>query len=781
MSNLSGRISGGSTVRAYTMSPTKGTGIASMVQTVISHESEGVNTWTATLTDGSTYSFDVTNGEQGATGPTGPQGATGVGITSVTKTGTSGNVDTYTITFSDGSSTTFTVTNAGDAGTVAYDGSASYPSGSIGNEVTNLKTAITTKAEIDGNYKDLTAGSADQLVSTQYHEDQEPYLYRTSGGSADIGDLENDVIVGGSVVWNQLIKNGNFANNTTGWGRGSANNVPAFRVTDGVLTFTIATTGSSATKCVFNLLKNTVPIGHVVMIGLDMHGTGAPHQGNVFVALSDAQNSPTNDRKLYSTIDYDFTKWFRAETIIKTVKENAYLSIGTRSNTEDYDDFTIDIKNVITADLTTMFGSTIADYVYSLEQTTEGSGIAWLKKYGFFTKEYYEYCEPTMRSVEGLVSHDMVGFNLFDKSTATIGKIIDANGAESNRTDYAHTDYIAVLPNTVYYLSSDSGKKVAGVLMNYDTDKKFIGGSAAYDGDSKLRQTLPDARYVVVNFAKSDLDTLNVNLSWSGTRNGEYETYEKASYPLDSSLTLRGIPKLDDQNQMYYDGDTYQPDGTVTRRYGIVDLGTLAWTYYTGTTNPSFRATLTPQMKAASASGVSNAICTKYPIVSYNTMNTAGQDKLASLFYSSVRGINIVDSAYTDRNVFKTAMSGVYLVYEVATETTENADPFVDPQRVNDWGTEEYVCSSESDFIVPVGHDTKYRVNLRDKLQHLPNSAGSDGYYLIQQSGSQMSLVNFRIPQAPAADGSYILKATVSGGVPTYTWEAVVESTATEG
>ncbi len=50
-------------------------------------------------------------------------------------------------------------------------------------------------------------------------------------------------------------------------------------------------------------------------------------------------------------------------------------------------------------DLTLMFGTTIADYVYSLEQATEGSGIAWLKSYGFFTEDYYAYDAGSLQSV----------------------------------------------------------------------------------------------------------------------------------------------------------------------------------------------------------------------------------------------------------------------------------------------------------------------------------------------------------------------------------------------
>lgn len=61
-----------------------------------------VDTYTITYSDGSTSTFDVTNGN---------------GIASVAKTGTAGLVDTYTITFQDGSTTTFEVHN----GTASID------------------------------------------------------------------------------------------------------------------------------------------------------------------------------------------------------------------------------------------------------------------------------------------------------------------------------------------------------------------------------------------------------------------------------------------------------------------------------------------------------------------------------------------------------------------------------------------------------------------------------------------------------------------------------------
>lgn len=55
-----------------------------------------VDTYTVTLTDGTTTTFEVTNGN---------------GIKRIAKTSTSGIVDTYTITYDDGTTSTFTVTN----------------------------------------------------------------------------------------------------------------------------------------------------------------------------------------------------------------------------------------------------------------------------------------------------------------------------------------------------------------------------------------------------------------------------------------------------------------------------------------------------------------------------------------------------------------------------------------------------------------------------------------------------------------------------------------------
>lgn len=83
-----------------------GVGIASISKTSTVGQ---VDTYTITFTDSSTTTFEVTNGAKGDTGD---------GIARIEKTGTEGLVDTYTITMTSGATATFTVTNGakGDPG-----------------------------------------------------------------------------------------------------------------------------------------------------------------------------------------------------------------------------------------------------------------------------------------------------------------------------------------------------------------------------------------------------------------------------------------------------------------------------------------------------------------------------------------------------------------------------------------------------------------------------------------------------------------------------------------
>lgn len=136
-----------------------GVGISSIVKT----GTVGlVDTYTITYTDGTTLTFNVTNGQNGA------DGDDGKGITSIAKTSTSGLVDTYTITYTDSTTSTFEITN-GANGSDGADGQNGNVWGT-GTALSGTGTRLTGYPGVVGDcylntesnnvYQCITAGTA---------------------------------------------------------------------------------------------------------------------------------------------------------------------------------------------------------------------------------------------------------------------------------------------------------------------------------------------------------------------------------------------------------------------------------------------------------------------------------------------------------------------------------------------------------------------------------------------------------------------------------------------
>ena len=154
-----------------------------------------VDTYQILFTDNSTFDFQVTNGATptitiqdgvwfvngistgvSALGQKGDKGDPGVGIVSIEKTSTSGNVDTYTITFTNQTTSTFTVTNG-----------------------TNGKDGVTPNIQI-GTVDTLPAGS--QATATITGTTENPLLnlgipQGKTGGTTNYNDLENKPSING--------------------------------------------------------------------------------------------------------------------------------------------------------------------------------------------------------------------------------------------------------------------------------------------------------------------------------------------------------------------------------------------------------------------------------------------------------------------------------------------------------------------------------------------------------------------------------------------------------
>lgn len=534
---------------------------------------------------------------------------------------------------------------------------------------TQTDDLLAGKADTDGSYDNMTVGNAKQLVSKITETDKVPYLFRTSGGSIDIGDRETDKLVGGTVAFNQLVNTGDTSIDTTS--------------------------------------------GHKYYTSIN--GTKSIIQGGSAVSINDSS--------------------------------------------ED---------NVI--DLTALFGSQIADCIYSLESGTTGAGVAWLKAFNpkMFGK-YNAYNAGSFLHVK-TSAHETTGFNQFDVENADLHQ--EDFAGTSSTENVTTRNYTPVLPNTVYCFHQNfvvSGR----YIKFYDIDKNEIPNSqyVSYSSADFTFTTPENAYFVRFMWYKSGGVTIstvtngevNINFHWDGERDGEYEPYVKNTYPLDADLELRGIPKLDTDNKLFYDGDEYSSDGNVLRRYGLVDLGSLNWSY-----NSETQIFITDvNLKKV---GRYNLICSKYVTSVATSITNIGNKEI--LGGGSTNQIIIKDTDYTDAATFKTAMSGVYLVYELATPTEETADEYQNPQLVDNFGTEAYIDGRAVE--IPVGHDTVYQANLRAKIETAPDVPNADGDYILRQtSGANVYVLKTNeLPALPTTDGTYTLKCTVASGTATLSWVA---------
>ena len=156
-----------------------------------------------------------------------------------------------------------------------------------------------------------------------------------------------------------------------------------------------------------------------------------------------------------------------------------------------------------------------------------------------------------------------------------------------------------------------------------------------------------------------------------------------------------------------------------TRVFGRVDLGSLTWNEH-GTKESFFQAALS-DAKGAGSEIAANARCAKYIVVGSSGYN-GNTDKSVSITSSGY--IQILDAAYSDAATFRTAMSGVYLYYELATPVeTELAEPVAASYYANDFGTEEWQpANTDEPYTAPSEMQVAYAMNAVDTLRRLPEN-----------------------------------------------------------
>lgn len=583
-------------------------------------------------------------------------------------------------------------------------------------DILSLLYATDNKADKNGEYEHLVAGSAEQVLG-MYTEEKVPYVYRQTPVASK---RVREKIVGGTVSWNQLAKNGDFTN-ASKW----TSNKGTFAVANNVGTYTITEIGAYVySGSIQNVDAVNFITGHKVAIFCDVL---APRDTPVRLYILKSSTSGSNMEILKTAYANTWTKLAGMKEIVSGASYGG-LQIAFDVTSGYSVNETIKVKNYVVFDLTAMFGSTIADYLYTLETNTAGAGVAWFRN--LFPKDYYAYDAGSLQSVQ--VGAKKVtgknwlslGNNLYTdwfRSTENGTKINSAypldssilRGTINEQTGSIVIDYyntsgwpwisrlVKLKKNTNYVFTQDL------LILGLNSIAQGTVGTVITVSNHTFNSG--DYPYYMISIFPQNFNKTGMAIILADATDATFVPYETPhTYPFDSSLILRGIPKLDSNNKLYYDGDVYQHDGSVTRKYGIVDLGTLD---FTKEDNGKFvKSSFTSAKAPANNTTKAVILCAKYATdTNENTYNKT-TDKTISLSASNT--LRIYDSAYTDSATLITALSGVYLVYELATQTTESAEPYQYLQICDGDGTEEFVDAGNRDITVPVGGIREYSADI---------------------------------------------------------------------
>ena len=359
-----------------------------------------------------------------------------------------------------------------------------------------------------GEQGEVSMSQLDEATIVQTLSDNEPYHFRAT---PKCGSRQLDTIVGGSVGWNQLSPI--ITDYSAYLGTKS--------VSDNVLTFT-ATASTASGAQVYKSVGTPLPANHKYLSLVQIRPSKA-------VGIKLSYYSP-NARFVPSKV-MTANAWNLYSGIVATVADTVQLTFYTNVDSALSEGDTVEYKNFMVIDLTLMLGSTIADYVYSLEQSTAGSGVAWLKRY-FDLDSYHPYDSGSIQSVSGLVSHDCVGFNAWDEEWE-VGGIRTADGTTVSSNAVRSKNFNKIIGDSGYYVKAPNDVYV----FFYDANYGYITYTALHNN---VFTSPTSASYFKIQVSSAYGTTYNhdICINISSDRNGTYEPYAKQSYPLDNSVVL---------------------------------------------------------------------------------------------------------------------------------------------------------------------------------------------------------------------------------------------------
>lgn len=362
--------------------------------------------------------------------------------------------------------------------------------------------------------------------------------------------------------------------------------------------------------------------------------------------------------------------------------------------------------NINLFDLTAIFGA-------GNEPSTAGEFEA------MFPDDYYPYSDPEVVHA-GVETVESVGKNLFNPENILIGTYSKDTGTWRIQNNAKKALNMVFEENTQYTFSA---------FLNQSTSNSNIRLSVKYTDETKnnlFLYTSSTSEVYETDTTEAGKTVKEIWIDWGASGYAEFRKLQiekgvKATayspYQRNTLTIPESIRNLDGYG--WSAGNVYNyvdfENKKFHKRVGCVDLGTLEWT---SKTDCYFRAVLST-LKPGKNEKVSNGCCKKYLL--YDANHVMRVAKGIALGVNHFNNVDVRDENYTDVTTFKTAMSGVPLYYELATEeVTDISDllaeldegAFVLPVEAG--GTLTFKNSLGDGYRIPVPNSEEYVIKLSE-------------------------------------------------------------------
>lgn len=240
------------------------------------------------------------------------------------------------------------------------------------------------------------------------------------------------------------------------------------------------------------------------------------------------------------------------------------------------------------------------------------------------------------------------------------GAVSSSGGLLPDNTTRVMTTPIYIEPNTEIFLNSNSVAQVYEV-NEWDENDNFLGyyGINSTSGSRIVRER---THKIIVTFRYSNNGNITPEVVPNATITLTPRYTTTATFS--TGTPLYGINE-NTRDVMGWNGSA----GEVTKNCGEMDLGTLTWTYDSQYTRFISSGISTVVKKPETDHNIAGIICPIYVTTFALNITTTQIDMAIAI--SDMGTVSIRNTNFTNAALFKSAMSGVTLIYELATPTTE--------------------------------------------------------------------------------------------------------------